>query len=123
MLAMHILSISANSALCEHLFSSFGNILIKLHNQMSTKTLSTFGELKLHIHNQHHKYDTKQHVKDQMFMKATNPDTTVLRTLPGPIEIELPIDPALFYTDDKSGGGDLYEEEDDTDVDVDLMIS
>lgn len=56
-------------------------------------------------------------------MQATNPDTTVLRTLPGPIGIELPIDPALFYTDDESGEGDLYEEEEDTDVDVDLMIS
>ena len=56
-------------------------------------------------------------------MQATNPDTTVLRTLPGPIEIEFPIDPALFYTDDESGEGDLYDDEEDTDVDVDLMIS
>ena len=49
-------------------------------------------------------------------MQATNPDTTVLRTLPGPIEIELHIDPALFYTDDELGEGDLYEEEDTDDL-------
>ena len=76
---------------------------------MSTKTLSTFGELKLHIHNQHHKYDTKQCVKDQMLTQANNLDTTVPRTLPVPIEIELPINPALFHPDDESGEGDLYK--------------
>ena len=58
-----------------------------------------------------------------MFTKATNPDTTVPRTLPEPIEIELPIGPALFYADDELGESDLYEEEEDTDVNVNLLIS
>jgi len=39
-LAMRILSISANSASCERLFSMFGNILTKLRNRLGTENMN-----------------------------------------------------------------------------------
>ncbi|KAJ8688720.1 hypothetical protein PTI98_013479 [Pleurotus ostreatus] len=48
-LAEHILSICANSASCERLFSVLGNTLTKLRNRLSTKPLVELAKLKMHI--------------------------------------------------------------------------
>ena len=71
----------------------------------------------------HCKYNTKQHVKGRMLAQANNPDITMLRTLPAPMEIKLLINPVLFYTDNELGEGDLHKDEDEDDADVNLMIS
>ncbi|KAI0918170.1 hypothetical protein AcV5_002936 [Taiwanofungus camphoratus] len=52
-LATHLLSVCANSASYERLFSTFGLILTKLHNHMSMETLTTIAELKLHLRDEH----------------------------------------------------------------------
>lgn len=62
-LAAHLLSVSANSATCERLFSVFGNTLTKLRNRMGTSTLSSIAELKMHVHNEHHLNSTKKRMK------------------------------------------------------------
>ncbi len=48
-LAFHIFSICPNSASCERLFSSFGNILTKSRTRLHTDTLSNLAELKMHL--------------------------------------------------------------------------
>ncbi|KIK97056.1 hypothetical protein PAXRUDRAFT_126216, partial [Paxillus rubicundulus Ve08.2h10] len=62
MLAKHILSVTANLASCEHLFSTFSTTLMKLHNQLGTCTLQSLAELKMHIHDQ----QLQKGVKDQI---------------------------------------------------------
>jgi hypothetical protein len=52
-LAKHVLSICANSASCERLFSIFGNTLTKLRNRLGTTTLTHLAELKMLIRDQH----------------------------------------------------------------------
>ncbi|KAG7090004.1 hypothetical protein E1B28_011626 [Marasmius oreades] len=52
-LRKRVLSISANSASCERLFSVFGNILTKLQNQLGTPTLSNLAELKMLIRDEY----------------------------------------------------------------------
>ena len=51
-LATWILSVTANSASCEHLFSVFGDILTRKRNCLSANNLHTLAELKLHIQNE-----------------------------------------------------------------------
>ncbi|GBE86226.1 hypothetical protein SCP_0901050 [Sparassis crispa] len=48
-LAIRILSICANSASCERLFSTLGLILTKLRTRMGTSLLIDFVELKMHL--------------------------------------------------------------------------
>lgn len=48
-LALRIFSICPNSASCERLFSSFGNILTKSRSRLSNKALVELAELKLHL--------------------------------------------------------------------------
>ncbi|KIK93785.1 hypothetical protein PAXRUDRAFT_144316, partial [Paxillus rubicundulus Ve08.2h10] len=52
MLAKRILSVTANSASCEHLFSTFSATLTKLQNRLGTSTLQSLAELKMHIRDQ-----------------------------------------------------------------------
>ena len=75
-LAARLLSVSANSATCERLFSVFGNTLTKLRNRMGTSTLSSIAELKMHVRNEHHLNSTKTQMK-RMFTtrsKTTHSD-------------------------------------------------
>ena len=72
-LAARLLSVSANSATCERLFSVFGNTLTKLRNRMGTSTLSSIAELKMHVCNEHHLHSTKTRMKH---MFATRSKTT-----------------------------------------------
>ncbi len=54
-LARRLLSVCANSATCERLFSLFGQLLTKLRNRMSTKTLVELAELKMHLRDEYAK--------------------------------------------------------------------
>lgn len=63
-LAKRILSISANSASCERLFSIFGNTLTKLRNRLGTNTLTNLAELKMFLRDQHLQRDTKKRLKN-----------------------------------------------------------
>lgn len=51
--AKRILSISANSASCERLFSLFGNILTKLRNRLNTHHVADIAEICMHIRDEH----------------------------------------------------------------------
>lgn len=62
-LAKHVLSISANSASCERLFSVFGNILTKLRNRLGTNNMVVLAELKMHIRDEHAHKQTKKRLK------------------------------------------------------------
>ena len=52
-LAIHIFSISANSASCERLFSLFGNIQTRKRNRMTSNTLQMIAEVKMHLRDSH----------------------------------------------------------------------
>ena len=62
-LAKHVLSISANLASCERLFSVFGNILTKLRNRLGTNNMVVLAELKMHIRDEHAHKQTKKRLK------------------------------------------------------------
>ena len=51
--ARRLLSVSANSASCERLFSIFGNILTKLRNRTGNTVLTDLAEVKMHIRDEH----------------------------------------------------------------------
>ncbi|KIK74990.1 hypothetical protein PAXRUDRAFT_71703, partial [Paxillus rubicundulus Ve08.2h10] len=51
-LAQRVLSVTANSASCEWLFSTFSSTLTQLCNQLGTNTLQALAELKMHIWDQ-----------------------------------------------------------------------
>ncbi|KIK87955.1 hypothetical protein PAXRUDRAFT_152310, partial [Paxillus rubicundulus Ve08.2h10] len=62
MLVKHILSVTANLASCERLFSTFSATLTKLQNQLGASTLQSLAELKMHIWDQ----KLQKGVKDQI---------------------------------------------------------
>jgi hypothetical protein len=47
--ARRLLSVSANSASCERLFSVFGNILTKLRNRTGNSVVVDLSEVKMHV--------------------------------------------------------------------------
>ncbi|KAF8967652.1 ribonuclease H-like domain-containing protein, partial [Flammula alnicola] len=51
--ARRLLSVSANSASCERLFSIFGATLTKLRNRLGVPLLTKLTELKMHIRDEH----------------------------------------------------------------------
>ncbi|CDO68148.1 hypothetical protein BN946_scf185003.g20 [Trametes cinnabarina] len=63
MLARRILSVCANSASCERLFSIFGQLLTKLRNRMGSTTLSALAELKMHLRDE---YSRSQGMKERL---------------------------------------------------------
>lgn len=65
--AIHLLSISANSASCERLFSVYGNILTKLRNRMYPKVLTGIGEVKLNVCSEHVRKGTKGTLRKRTF--------------------------------------------------------
>ncbi|KAF5385054.1 hypothetical protein D9615_001008 [Tricholomella constricta] len=79
-LASRILSISANSASCERLFSAFGNTLTKLRNRLGVGTLTALTELKMHIRDEHVRKQSKDRVKRQF--TARNSSTTAPSAMP-----------------------------------------
>ena len=77
-LADRLLSIVANSATCERLFSVFGMTLTKLRNRLGTSTLSSLAELKMHIRGEHQENSTTKTRMKNMFdhRSKTHPHST-----------------------------------------------
>lgn len=66
-LARRLLSICANAASCERLFSSLGNILTKLRNRLGNKTLLSLAEMKMLIRDEHlRSQDLQRRLKFQL---------------------------------------------------------
>jgi hypothetical protein len=78
-LARQILSICANSATCERLWSVFGNTLMKLRNRLGIDTLTSLSELKMHIGDEHIQKETKKWMK-QMFISRSESARTASTT-------------------------------------------
>jgi hypothetical protein len=72
-----ILSVSANSASCERLFSIFGDILTKKRNRTADPVLVRISEVKMHVRDEHIASGIKTRLKRQFSAKssATTPAT------------------------------------------------
>ncbi|KJA22371.1 hypothetical protein HYPSUDRAFT_1084456, partial [Hypholoma sublateritium FD-334 SS-4] len=68
--ARRLLSVSANSASCERLFSVFGTILTKLRNRTGNTTLTNLSEIKMHIRDEHNAKGGKSRLKRQFQAQA-----------------------------------------------------
>ncbi len=79
-IAFHIFSIYPNSASCEQIFSSFGNIFTKLCNRLHTETLSNLAELKLHLRDEYlHSGTSKQRAKCHLdILRQGSKSTSIL---------------------------------------------
>ena len=108
-LAKRILSVTANSASCERLFSVFGNTLTKLRNRTGTKTLHNLAEIKLHIRNQHQEKKTGARICKIFEQRATPaaPPTFDPPILPHGMQIdpELESDSDSEVDEDEEDGG------------------
>jgi hypothetical protein len=91
LLAQRILSISANSASCERLFSVFGMTLTKLRSRLGTETLTSLAELKMHIRDENLQKDSRKRMKRHFGRRQAVPPPQPTTTVPTPI----PIDPVL----------------------------
>ena len=72
-LAQRVLSICANSASCERLFSVFGATLTKARNRLATATLTALGELKMRVRDEHLRRGTKERLKRRFAAPAPAP--------------------------------------------------
>lgn len=86
--AKRILSISANSASCERLFSLFGSTLTKLRNRLGTETLTALSELKMHIRDEHIRNKSsvrlKRHFGARKNQSTTSADPSPMSVVPQP---------------------------------------
>ncbi|EPQ50345.1 hypothetical protein GLOTRDRAFT_50634 [Gloeophyllum trabeum ATCC 11539] len=80
-LANRILSICANSASVERLFSAFGLILTKLRNRLGTQNLTNLAELKMYIQDEHRQKNSKTRLKRHF-------ETTAARSSAAPTTLE-----------------------------------
>lgn len=64
-LAMRIFSVCTNSASCERLFSSFGDILTKKRTRLSAKNLTSLAELKIHLQEEEARMGTRKYRSTQ----------------------------------------------------------
>lgn len=71
-LARRILSICANSASCERLFSMFGIILTRLRSRLRAEALTNLAELRMHLRDEHIRNGT---AKDRLRRKTTSHNT------------------------------------------------
>lgn len=65
-----LLSVSANSASCERLFSIFGNILTKLRNRLGKGTLTELAELKMRVRDEEMESGGKDRLKRRFEARA-----------------------------------------------------
>lgn len=79
-LATHVLSISANSASCERLFSVFGNTLTKLRNRLGTSTLTALTEIKMHIRDEHVRKRAGDRLKRQFVARGADKAVLINQT-------------------------------------------
>ena len=85
--ARRILSVSANSASCERLFSIFGNILNKVRNRTGDPVLVDISESKMHIRDEHIAGGIKTRLKRQFSAKSSAARTT--QSQPGPSSVSV----------------------------------
>jgi|SRR5271168_1036297 hypothetical protein len=69
--AKRVLSVSANSASCERLFSIFGNILTKTRNRTGDAVLVSLSEVKMHVRDEHIASGAKKRLKRQFTVKSS----------------------------------------------------
>ncbi|CAA7262560.1 unnamed protein product [Cyclocybe aegerita] len=111
-----LLSVSANLASCEHLFSIFGNILTKLRTRLSKQTLIDLSEVKMDVCNVYIRCldKVKTHLKRHFgpqppvpaaqnpeqphYISTGPPHVTPSMTISGPSSSSIPIDPILMST-------------------------
>ena len=80
-LARCILSICANSASCEHLFSMFGIILTRLQSRLHAEALTNLAELRMHLRDEHIRNGT---AKERLHRKTTSHNTEETSEVPEP---------------------------------------
>jgi len=85
--ARRLLSISANSASCERLFSIFGNILTKLRNRTGNTTLLDLATVKMNLCNEHIQLGTKSRLKRNFGANFQQDQTTESPATPNIDEI------------------------------------
>nr|GAT59231.1 predicted protein [Mycena chlorophos] len=84
-IAKRVLSITANSASCERLFSVFSATLTKLRNHLATTTLSNLAELKMLIRDEHvRKGNAKNRLRRKFAQAASEPVSAPAPTAPVP---------------------------------------
>ncbi|EGO26656.1 hypothetical protein SERLADRAFT_436463 [Serpula lacrymans var. lacrymans S7.9] len=77
-LARHLLTVSANSASCERLFSAFGLILTRLCSRMSIKLMTDLAELQLHLRDEHvHLGILKKKLRKRQILSMSTNDFTL----------------------------------------------
>ncbi|KAF7794103.1 hypothetical protein EIP86_005233, partial [Pleurotus ostreatoroseus] len=94
-LAHRVLSICANSASCERLFSSFGTILTKLRSRLGNQTLLSLAELKMYIRDEHLRNgDIKQRLKRHLGASPADADANTPAACTGasPTEADIEAD-------------------------------
>lgn len=105
-LAVHILSICANSASCERLFSTLGLILTKLRTRLSNKRLLGLAKLKMHARDTilwttEAKAEVRKYISTQIGRE--NPANQATRDPNSQIPISTELNPALPYAAPTSG--------------------
>ena len=93
-LARRILTICANSATCERLWSVFGMTLTKLRNRLGLGTLTSLSELKMHIRDEHMQKETKTRMKHMFIQRTESARPAALSAQPLPI----PEPPSIITT-------------------------
>ncbi|EKM56581.1 uncharacterized protein PHACADRAFT_207792 [Phanerochaete carnosa HHB-10118-sp] len=112
-LARRILSVCANSASCERLFSTLGNILTKLRNCMGNMMLLSLAEMKLLIRDEHlrdgklkerlkHHIDTDRRLAQKaVSMPLSAPSLLPIAPSPlsqAPLSHQVSLEPAMLPT-------------------------
>ena len=96
--ASRLLSICANSATCERLFSVFGTTLTKLRNRMGTSTLTSLAELKMHIRSEHQERSTKVRMK-RLFGRRSGGSFPGTTPVPQPTPTGPNYEPAITFSE------------------------
>ncbi|PPQ82992.1 hypothetical protein CVT25_005295 [Psilocybe cyanescens] len=84
--ARQILSVSANSASCERLFSLFGQIVTKLRNRTGNSVLLDLSEVKMHVRDDHIAAGSKTRLKRHFSAGGTVQNSTSAPAASAPVE-------------------------------------
>jgi hypothetical protein len=77
-IARRILSITANSASCERLFSAFGLVLTRLRSRLGVQTMADVAELRLHLRDEHRRSGiAKQNLRKRMLSTTPGEPTPI----------------------------------------------
>jgi len=83
--ARRLLSVSANSASCERLFSVFGNTLTKLQNCLGRIILTQLSVMKMHVRDEQLESGGKGQLKRRFEARAKGKERPVDAQMPGPL--------------------------------------